>query len=151
MAQKRGAIDAVTGVTADTGAMNLAQSIAADKALSDNPTTFQLMIGAKKYPEQDIKEGELVMHEKMALGTSSYRSGFGQSESQDLTKKIFAMNLEKISCDLDGAGASSRSGESIQVIFKDLGTDQIFPVRAYMLIQYTQKLECRTGVIRILD
>ena len=151
VAAKRGAINAATGVPADTGARTLAQSIADDKALTDNPTTFQLMIGAKKYPEQDIKQGELVMHEKQALGTSSYRSGFGQSESQDLTKKIFAMNLEKISADLDGAGASSRSGESIQVIFKDLGTDRLFPVRAYMLIQYTQKIEVRTGVVRTLD
>ena len=91
------------------------------------------------------------MHEKMALGTSSYRSGFGQSESQDLTKKIFAMNLEKVSADLDGMGASSRSGESIQVIFKDLGTDTLHPARAYMLVQYTQKIEVRTGVVRTLD
>ena len=61
------------------------------------------------------------------------------------------MNLEKMSADLDGQGASSRSGESIQVIFKDLGTDLLFPVRAYMLIQYTQKIEVRTGSVRTLD
>ena len=112
----------------------LAQSIAGDKALSDNSTTFQLMIGAKKYPEQDIKQGELVMHEKHALWRSAYRSGFGQSESQDLTKKIFVKSLEKASAFLYGQGASSRSGESIQVIFKDLGTDILFPVRAFMLM-----------------
>ncbi len=62
MAQKRGAV-AANGVPADTGNLNIAASIAADKALSDNPTTFQLMIGAKKYTEQEIKQGELVMHE----------------------------------------------------------------------------------------
>ena len=45
---------------------------------------------------------------KMALGTSSYRSGFGHSESQDLTKKIFATNLEKVSAGLDGMGGGSR-------------------------------------------
>jgi len=147
---RRGAIDA-NGVPATTAALTLGQCIPLDKALMDNPTTFQLIWGSKKYPEQEIKGGELVMHEKHALGTTSYREGFGQSESQDLTKKIFSMNLEKISADLDGMGASSRSGESIQIVFKNLGTDTLFPVRAYMLLQYTQKVEIRTGVCRTLD
>ncbi len=59
VAQKRGAIDAVTGVPADTGAQNLAQSIASDKARSDNPTTFQLMIGTKNILSRTLRKASL--------------------------------------------------------------------------------------------
>ena len=128
-----------------------AACLTADKALADNPTTFQVIWGAKKYPETEIKDGELTYHEKQALGTTSYREGFGQAESHNLTKRMFAINLEKVSADLDGMGASARSGESIQVVFRNLGTDSIFPARCYCLMQYTQKVQVRVGSVRTLD
>ncbi len=87
----------------------------------------------------------------MALGTNSYREGWGQQESFDTTKQIFMMDLEKVSANLDGMGASSRSGESIQVIFENAGTDTLFASRCYCLMQYNQKIEVRTGVVRCLD
>ena len=95
------------------------------------------MIGAKKCPEQDIKEGELVLHETMALGTSSYRSGFGQSESQDLTKKIFAMNphLSQQSRRKDNASTTTQWS-------KNCSTDQ----RHFMMLQVPQEATQVSGV-----
>ncbi len=61
------------------------------------------------------------------------------------------MNLEKVSANLDGMGANSRSGESIQVVLANAGNDAIYASRAYCLLQYTQKLEVRTGSVRAMD
>ena len=50
-----------------------------------------------------------------------------------------------------GMGASSRAGESIQAVFEHAGTDTIYASKAYCLLQYTQKLEVRTGSVRTMD
>ena len=115
------------------------------------PTTFQIIWGAKRYPQQEAKGGELITMQKYAQGLTSYREGAGQAESDPTIRKVFAMNLEKVNANLDGMGASSRSGESIQVVFSHAGTDTIFASKAFCVLQYTQKLEIRTGSIRTMD
>ena len=79
----------------------------ADNALVDKPTTFQVIWGAKKYPQNEVKNAELTYHQKMMQGIEVYREGVGQAPSADTTRCIFGMNLEKVSGDLDGMGASS--------------------------------------------
>ena len=58
------------------------------------------------------------------------------------------MDLEKVSANLDGMGASSRAGESIQVVFEHAGTDTIYASKAFCVLTYTQKLELRKLVRR---
>ena len=53
----RGAVDA-HGVPGTTGAHTLAQAIAADAALVVKPTTFQVIWGAKRYRQQEIKNAQ---------------------------------------------------------------------------------------------
>ncbi len=69
-------------------------------------------------------------------------------ESQELTNN--SVTIEKMSAELDGVGASARSGESIRVVCKDIGTDTMFPVRAHMFLQSTQN-EVRAGAVRVFD
>ena len=86
--------------------------------------------------------------QKQAQGLSSYREGAGQAESDPTIRKVFAMDLEKVSANLDGMGASSRAGESIQVVFEHAGTDTIYASKAFCVLTYTQKLELRKLVRR---
>ena len=86
----------------------------------------------------------------MMQGIEVYREGAGQQPSADTTRCIFGMNLEKTSGDLDGMGASSRSGEGIQVVITSAGTEDghLIASKAYCLMTYTQKIEIRTGSVR---
>ena len=89
----------------------------------------------------------------MMQGIEVYREGAGQAPSADTTRCLFAMNLEKVSGDLDGMGASSRSGEGIQVVISSAGTEDgnLIASKAYCLLTYTQKIELRTGSVRTKD
>ena len=109
--------------------------------------------GAKKYPQNEVKNAELTYHQKMMQGIEVYREGAGQAPSADTTRCIFGMNLEKVSGDLDGMGASSRSGEGIQVVISNAGTEDgsIIASKAYCLLTYTSKIELRTGSVRQQD
>ena len=51
---------------------------------------------------------------------------------------------------MDGMGASSRSGEGITAVFQQAGTTdgQIIASKCFMLLEYTQKIEVRTGSVR---
>ena len=151
----RGAV-AANGVPAATGtftndAAGIAAAIAADNALMQTPTTFQVIWGAKRYPQQEARGGELITMQKKAQGLTSYREGAGQAESDPTIRKVFAMDLEKVSANLDGMGASSRAGEQIIVSFEHAGTDTIFASKVFCVLTYTQKLELRTGSVRTMD
>ena len=94
------------------------------------------------------------MQAKKAAGISQFREGMGQAESASTTRKIFSISLEKIlNGDLDGMGASSRSGEGITVLLSNAGTEDgtIIAEKIYCIVFYTQKLEVRTGSIRVMD
>ena len=61
---QRGAVGA-DGVPAASGAFpndaaGLTAALAADNALMQTPTTFQVVWGAKRYPQQEAKGGELI-------------------------------------------------------------------------------------------
>ena len=92
----RGAVGA-NGVPAATGtfandAAGLTAAIAADNALMQNPTTFQVIWSAKGIPpQQEAKGGELITMQKYAQGLTSYREGAGQAESENTIRKVFAM------------------------------------------------------------
>ena len=47
-------------------------------------------------------------------------------------------------------GASSRSGEGIAVVMESAGSEDgsILPSKCFMLLEYTQKIEIRTGSVR---
>ena len=109
--------------------------------------------GCEKYPQNEIKNGELTYHQKMMQGIEVYREGAGQAPSADTTRALFAMNLEKVSGDLDGMGASSRSGEGIQIVISSAGTEDgnLIASKAFCLLTYTQKIELRTGSVRTKD
>ena len=53
--------------------------------------------------------------------------------------------------DLDGFGASSRAGEGITAVMQEAGVDGIIASKLYMVLEYTVKLEVRTGSVRIMD
>ena len=55
--------------------------------------------------------------------------------------------------DLDGMGASSRSGEGITVVLNNAGTEDgtIIAEKIYCTLFYIQKLEVRTGSVRVMD
>ena len=131
----------------------MANAVKADAALVTKPTTFQVIWGAKRYPQQEIKNGEITKSQKEMQGIEVYREGAGQAPSADTTRCIFGMNLEKVSGDLDGMGASSRSGEGIQVVISNAGTEDglIIASKAYCLLTYTSKIELRTGSVRQQD
>ena len=62
------------------------------------------------------------------------------------------MSLEKVNVgDIDGFGASSLSGEGIQVVIENAGTEDghLIASKAYCLLTYTSKIELRTGSVRI--
>ena len=151
----RGAVHATDFVPAASSISpdNAAGAYAADNALVSKPTTFQVIWGAKKYPQNEVKNAELTYHQKMMQGIEVYREGAGQAPSADTTRCIFGMNLEKVSGDLDGMGASSRSGEGIQVVISNAGTEDgsIIASKAYCLLTYTSKIELRTGSVRQQD
>ena len=115
-------------------------------------TTFQIQIGAKQLPEQPISQGQLISHNKMALGLESLREGFSNMHSFDISKKVFAVNLEKYlgTSNLDGSGMTTRAGESIMAIFANAGTEHIYPEKIYMHLRSSAKLELRTGSVRLM-
>ena len=64
------------------------------------------------------------------------------------------MGLESISgTGLDGMGSSSRSGEGITAVFSGAGTEDgsIIASKVFMLLEFTQKIEVRTGSVRTMD
>ena len=122
----------------------------ADSALKE--TSFQIQIGAKQIPETPLKGGNLVSHCKMSLGIESLREGWGNLHSYDISKKVFAVNLEKYTgTSLDGSGDTTRAGESITAVFADAGTTNIYPEKIYMHLRSSAKVEIRTGSVRKLD
>ena len=154
----RGAVaaDGVTlanpGIVAPIG--NQAGNTAADNALLLNPTRFNILWGAKRFPNAPASDGELQHYQAEALGLSSYREGAGQAESADTTRKVFSVSLESISgTGLDGMGSSSRSGEGITCVFSGAGTEDgtIIASKCFMLLEFTQKIELRTGSVRSMD
>ena len=138
---------AANGVPANTAGANEVP----DSAVKD--TTFQIQIGAKQIPEQPITGGQLVSHNKMALGLEALREGFSNMHSFDISKKIYSVNLEKYggTQNLDGSGMTTRAGESIMAIFANAGTDQIYPEKIYMHLRSSAKLELRTGSVRLMN
>jgi len=48
-------------------------------------------------------------------------------------------------------GASSRSGERITAVFEQAGVNDIIASKCFMLLEFTQKIELRTGVVRSMD
>ena len=115
-------------------------------------TSFQIQIGAKQIPETPLKGGNLVSHCKMSLGIEALREGWGNLHSYDISKKVFAVNLEKYTgTQLDGSGDTTRAGESITAIFADAGTTNIYPEKNYMHLRSSAKVELRTGSVRKLD
>ena len=45
-------------------------------------------------------------------------------------------------------GSSSRSGEGVQAVFEQAGVNDIIASKCFMLLEYTQKIEIRTGSVR---
>ena len=137
---------AANGVPQDT----TAASEVPDSAVKD--TTFQIQIGAKQIPETPLKGGNVISHCKMSLGIESLREGWGNLHSYDISKKVFAINLEKFTgVQLDGSGDTTRAGESIMAIFGDAGSANIYPEKVYMHLRSSAKVEIRTGSVRKLD
>ena len=64
-------VPAATGTFADDAA-GLIAAIAADNALMLNPTTFQVIWGAKRYPQNELKNAETVMQAKLAAGIAQF-------------------------------------------------------------------------------
>ena len=69
------------GMDAGVAQMTQAEAIAADKALSDKPTTFTAELGAKKLTDQPCAGGSIVYHNKLTQGIEALRESFGQPES----------------------------------------------------------------------
>ena len=74
--------------------MTQAQAIAADKALSDNPTSFTAELGAKKLLDQPAAGGSIVYHNKLTQGIEALRESFGQPQSFISGRRIFSLNCE---------------------------------------------------------
>jgi len=140
------------GIAAPIGTQ--AANTAADNALLLNPTRFNILWGAKRFPNAPASDGELQHYQAESLGISSYREGAGQAESAETTRKVFSVSLESISgTGLDGMGSSSRSGEGITCVFTGAGTEDgsIIASKCFMLLEFTQKIELRTGSVRSMD
>ena len=91
------------GLTAPIGTQ--AANTAGDNALVLNPTRFNILWGAKRFPNAPASDGELQHYAAESLGISSYREGAGQAESADTVRKVFSVSLESISgTGLDGMG-----------------------------------------------
>ena len=136
----------------DLGRRHAENAILADNALVTKPTTFQVIWGAKRYRQQAISNGQLTNAQKEMQGIEVYREGAGQAPSADTTRQLFSMSPEKVNVgDIDGFGASSRSGEGIQVVIENAGTEDghLLASKAYCLLTYTSKIELRTGSVRI--
>ena len=71
--------------------MTPAEAIAADKALSDKPTTFTAELGAKKLTDQPCAGGSIVYHNKLTQGIEALRESFGQPESFLQGRRIFPL------------------------------------------------------------
>ena len=131
-----------------------AENTLADIALMQQPTKFTIYWGAARYPQNGMIEGEGQHYQAESLGISSYREGAGNAESADTTRKVFSISLSSISgSGLDGMGASSRSGEGITVVMESAGSEDgsILPSKCFMLLEYLQKIELRTGSVRTMD
>ena len=95
--------------------------------------------------------GEDQHYQAESLGISSYREGAGNQESSETTRKIYSISLASVAgTGLDGMGASSRSGEGITAVFEQAGTPDgnIIASKVFMLLEFTQKIEVRTGSVR---
>ena len=92
-------------------------------------------------------------HNKMALGLEALREGFSNMHSFDISKNIFAVNLEKYRGmqNLADSGMTTRAGESITAVFANAGTDAINPEKIYMHLRSSAKLELRTGSVRLMN
>ena len=77
------------GMDAGVPQMTQAEAIAADKALSDKPTTFTAELGAKKLLDQPAAGGSIVYHNKLTQGIEALRESFGQPESFIQGRRIF--------------------------------------------------------------
>ena len=129
-------------------------AIAADQSLRQKPVTFQIIWGAKHIPQEAAKDGEQKHYEQDALGLASFHEGAGQAESSNTTRKVFSISLESMSgTGLDAMGSSSRSGKGLTVSMPNCGTDtgSIKCSQIYLLLEYTQKIELRTGTVRSMD
>ena len=76
------------------------------------------------------------------------------ASSEHTTRKVFSLTLEKVlNADLDGMGASSRSGEGITIVMNSAGTEDgsIIASKIFCTMMYTQKIEVRTGSVRVMD
>ena len=153
----RGSVDPATGVTLAapnilTPLATQAENTLADNALMSQPTKFTIHWGAARYPQNGMVEGEGQHYQAESLGLSSYREGAGNAESADTTRKVFSISLSSVAgTGLDGMGASSRSGEGITAVFQEAGMNDIIASKCFMVLEYTMKLECRTGSIRVMD
>ena len=154
----RGALDANGRPTATPGAagmdagvpqMTQAEAIAADKALSDKPTTFTAELGAKKLTDQPCAGGSIVYHNKLTQGIEALRESFGQPESFTQGRRIFSLNCEKFVAGLSENGLSSRGSEVLQIVMDNMGTDAIHASEIYVTLVYETKLHVTTGVVRI--
>ena len=153
----RGSVDPTTGTTLAapnilTPLATQAENTLADNALMSQPTKFTIHWGAARYPQNGMVEGEGQHYQAESLGISSYREGAGNAESADTTRRVFSISLSSVaSTGLDGMGASSRSGEGITAVFEQAGVNDIIASKVFMVLEYTQKLELRTGVVRTMD
>ena len=148
--ERRGQV-AANGVPAQSVAVATnAQAYALDNQLASKPTSFLVQFGAKRYPSVEISNAETVMQAKNAAGITTFREGMGQMESASTTRKVWSLSFEKIlNGNLDGMGASSRSGEGCTVVMSAAGTEDgsIVAEKIYVTLFYSQKLEIRTGSV----
>ena len=105
--------------------MTQAEAIAADKALSDKPTTFTAELGAKKLTDQPAAGGSIVYHNKLTQGIEALRESFGQPEPFIQGRRIFSLTCEKFVAGLSENGRSSRGSEVLQIVMDNMGTDAI--------------------------
>ena len=83
----RGTLDANGRPTA-SALTTLAEAVASDKALSDNPTSFHIEIGAKKMTDAPQQGGVQTSMAKMSAGVEGVREGFGMQGSFQVGKKM---------------------------------------------------------------
>ena len=137
------------GLDSGVPQMTQPEAIAADKVLSDRPTTFTAELGAKKLLDQPAAGGSIVYHNKLTQGIEALRESFGQPASFTEGRRIFSLNCEKFVAGLSENGLSSRGSEVLQIVMENMGTDTIFPSEMYVTLVYETKLHLTTGVVRI--
>ena len=114
-------------------------------------TTLQFSVGARLLPTLPMRGRQFMQYLAMALGLESRREGFLNPYSWKHNKMVWGMNLEAYTgTDLDNSGLATRSGESIQVHYENLGLPGYFPDKIFLHIRSTVKLELRTGSCRLL-